>query len=95
MLLNLFLSFQAAYTAPAIMMSQKRQNMNDARRNEIASNVNVKTDLELYALHEKIDTMKDKEIAELKSSIAELLDELKKYSIHRLIASDRAADEKF
>ncbi len=77
-LLNLFLSFQAAYTAPAIMMSQKRQNMNDSRRAEIESNVNVKTDLELYALHEKIDMMKDKDIAELKHTVSELLEELKK-----------------
>jgi uncharacterized membrane protein len=77
-LLNLFLSFQAAYTAPAIMMSQKRQNINDSRRAEMESNVNVKTDLELYALHEKIDAMKDKDIAELKNTVNELLEELKK-----------------
>ncbi|MBF7993500.1 DUF1003 domain-containing protein [Rahnella laticis] len=77
-LLNLFLSFQAAYTAPAIMMSQKRQNINDSRRAEMESNVNVKTDLELYALHEKIDDMRDKEIAELKNSVRELLEELRK-----------------
>lgn len=77
-LLNLFLSFQAAYTAPAIMMSQKRQNINDSRRAEMESNVNVKTDLELYALNEKIDALKDKEIAELKNAINVLIEELKK-----------------
>ncbi|RKQ38601.1 DUF1003 domain-containing protein, partial [Enterobacter sp. R1(2018)] len=77
-LLNLFLSFQAAYTAPAIMMSQKRQNINDSRRTEMESNVNVKTDLELYALHEKIDAIKDKDIAELKNCVNELLEELRK-----------------
>ncbi|MCT4703824.1 DUF1003 domain-containing protein [Enterobacteriaceae bacterium H20N1] len=77
-LLNLFLSFQAAYTAPAIMMSQKRQNINDSRRAEMESNVNVKTDLELYALNEKIDAMKDKDLAELKNTVNELLEELRK-----------------
>ncbi|WP_159567452.1 DUF1003 domain-containing protein [Budvicia diplopodorum] len=77
-LLNLFLSFQAAYTAPAIMMSQKRQSMNDSRRNEIESDVNVKTDLELYALHEKIDDIKDKEIAEIKAMMKELIEEMRK-----------------
>lgn len=60
------------------MMSQKRQNINDSRRAEMESNVNVKTDLELYALHEKIDDMRDKEIAELKNSVRELLEELRK-----------------
>ncbi|CRL43939.1 hypothetical protein SGGMMB4_00701 [Sodalis glossinidius str. 'morsitans'] len=43
------------YTAPAIMMSQKREGEVDRYRAEIASNVNVKSDLEMYALHDKID----------------------------------------
>lgn len=77
-LLNLFLSFQAAYTAPAIMMSQKRQNINDSRRNEIESNINVKTDLELYQLHEKIDSIKDKDITEIKTIMKELIEEVRK-----------------
>ncbi|EEZ4447096.1 DUF1003 domain-containing protein [Escherichia coli] len=45
-LLNLFLSFQSAYTAPAIMMSQKRQVRNDQLRNEMESNIDVKANLE-------------------------------------------------
>ncbi|MFD3249021.1 DUF1003 domain-containing protein [Rahnella aquatilis] len=34
-LLNLFLSFQSTYTAPTIMMNQKRQKKNDHIRREI------------------------------------------------------------
>ncbi|MBU9824224.1 DUF1003 domain-containing protein [Rahnella perminowiae] len=54
-LLNLFLSFQSAYTAPAIMMNQKRQEKNDQIRKEIESDVNVKADLEIAQLHDKIE----------------------------------------
>ncbi len=51
--LNLFFSFQAADTAPAIMMSRKREA--DRYRAEIALNVNMQAGLEMYALHDKID----------------------------------------
>lgn len=81
-LLNLFLSFQAAYTAPAIMMSQKRQSFNDSRRNEIESNINVKTDLELYSLHEKIDNIKNKDIEEIKLALKEIIDEMRNIKIN-------------
>lgn len=63
-LLNLFLSFQAAYTAPFILMSQNR-------RNEIDSAMLVRgleTDIEqarlIVKLHEKIDRL-EKKINEL------------------------------
>ena len=54
-LLNLALSFQAAYAAPFIMMSQNRQQ--DIDRN-VAQNdyqINVKAELEIELLHQKID----------------------------------------
>lgn len=71
-LLNLFLSFQSAYTAPAIMMNQKRQAKNDQVRNEMESDVNVKADLELTQLHEKIDELTSEDIAELKTHMAQM-----------------------
>jgi uncharacterized membrane protein len=71
-LLNLFLSFQSAYTAPAIMMSQKRQARNDQIRNEMESDINVKADLELSRLQEKIDHISEKDLAEIKGKISEL-----------------------
>src|SRR5262245_15452399 len=46
-LLNLILSFQAAYTAPIIMMSQNRQADIDRRQAEHDYKVNVKAELEI------------------------------------------------
>ncbi|MGL9724217.1 DUF1003 domain-containing protein [Sodalis sp. (in: enterobacteria)] len=71
-LLNLFLSFQAAYTAPAIMMSQKREGEVDRYRAEIASNVNVKSDLEMYALHDKIDYLEGDIVTSIKEQLADI-----------------------
>jgi len=64
-LLNLALSFQAAYAAPFIMMSQNRQ----ADIDRIAANhdydTNTKAELEIELLHQKIDLLRDQEVAEL------------------------------
>ena len=49
-LLNLLLSFQAAYTAPAIMMSQNRQSELDRRHAETDYEINVKAELEIARL---------------------------------------------
>ncbi len=58
-LLNLLLSFQAAYTAPAIMMSQNRQAEVDRQHAEDDYVVNVKAEMEIELLHEKIDYMRE------------------------------------
>lgn len=71
-LLNLFLSFQAAYTAPAIMMSQKREGEVDHYRAEIASNVNVKSNLEMYAQHDKIDYLEGDIVTSIKEQLADI-----------------------
>jgi uncharacterized membrane protein len=62
-LLNLLLSFQAAYTAPAIMMSQNRQSELDRRHAQTDYEINVKAELEIELLHEKIDILKEQEQA--------------------------------
>ena len=54
-LLNLILSCLAAIQAPIIMMSQNRQNTKDRRRSEHDYKVNLKAELEIRLLHEKID----------------------------------------
>jgi uncharacterized membrane protein len=64
-LLNLILSFQAAYTAPVIMMSQNRQYEVDRRHAEHDYHVNVKAELEIELLHQKIDMLREQEIARL------------------------------
>ncbi len=53
--LNLILSCVAALQAPVIMMSQRRQDEKDRTRAESDYRVNLKSELEIRALHEKID----------------------------------------
>lgn len=64
-LLNLVLSFQAAFTAPIIMMSQNRQNAIDRQKAEIDYKINIKAELEIEELHQKIDLLREKEIKQL------------------------------
>ena len=54
-LLNLFLSCLAAFQAPVIMMSQNRQEEKDRTRAKEDYKVNLKSELEIQILHEKID----------------------------------------
>ena len=54
-LLNLVLSCLAAVQAPIIMISQKRQEAKDRLRSENDYRVNLKAELEIRHLHEKID----------------------------------------
>jgi len=54
-LLNLVLSCVAALQAPIIMMSQRRQESKDRLRAENDYRVNLKAELEIRVLHDKID----------------------------------------
>ena len=66
-LLNLMLSFQAAYAAPIIMMSQNRQSdidRIDARHN---FEVNLKAELEIELLQDKMDALQQQDMPELAS----------------------------
>ncbi|MEI7846122.1 MAG: DUF1003 domain-containing protein [Chloroflexota bacterium] len=56
-LLNLTLSFQAAYAAPFIMMSQNRQASKDRIAAEIDHQVNAKAELEVGLLLKRIDDL--------------------------------------
>lgn len=71
-LLNLLLSFQAAYTAPAIMMSQNRQSELDRHHAENDYEINVKAELEIELLHEKIDFMREQELLALTEAVRDL-----------------------
>ena len=77
-LLNLALSFQAAYAAPFIMMSQNRQQDIDRKEAENDHQINVKAELEIELLHEKVDALRQKEVLMLTQAIADLADLLKK-----------------
>jgi uncharacterized membrane protein len=57
-LLNLVLSMLAAIQAPVIMMSQNRQADKDRLDAEHDYEVNLKAELEIMALHEKLDTLR-------------------------------------
>jgi uncharacterized membrane protein len=54
-LLNLVLSSIAAFQAPIIMMSQRRQETKDRLRADNDYRVNLKAELEIRQLHEKLD----------------------------------------
>jgi uncharacterized membrane protein len=58
-LLNLLLSFQAAYFSPIIMMSQNRQARIDRRHAMSDSEINLQAALEIKSLHEKVDGLID------------------------------------
>jgi uncharacterized membrane protein len=77
-LLNLALSFQAAYAAPFIMMSQNRQQ--DVDRREAANDyrINVKAELEIELLHEKIDQLRENEVLALTQAVQSLTTLLRK-----------------
>ena len=57
-LLNLFLSMLAAIQAPIIMMSQNRQAINDRMSAAEDFEVNLKAEMEILSLHEKIDELR-------------------------------------
>jgi len=56
-LLNLVLSMLAALQAPVIMMSQNRQDAKDRIRSEADFQINVKAEVEIAELHEKLDRL--------------------------------------
>ena len=77
-LLNLVLSCIAALQAPVIMMSQGRQEAKDRLRAENDYRVNLKSELEIRQLHEKIDHQLARQwekLAELQQIQIELLEE--------------------
>jgi uncharacterized membrane protein len=64
-LLNLAMSFQAAYAAPILMMSQNRQAEKDHLQAKNDYEVNLKAELEIMQLHEKFNDLRDSSWVEL------------------------------
>ncbi|MFZ0454575.1 MAG: DUF1003 domain-containing protein [Ignavibacteriaceae bacterium] len=80
-LLNLVLSCLAAIQAPIIMMSQNRQEARDRNRAEQDYKINLKTELELRQLHQKVDHLLIQQwerMVEIQELQLELLEELRK-----------------
>ena len=63
--LNLVLSMLAAVQAPIIMMSQNRQAARDRLDAANDYQVNLKSEIEIMALHEKLDEIRDRQMTEL------------------------------
>jgi uncharacterized membrane protein len=82
-LLNLALSFQAAYAAPFIMMSQNRQQQIDREAAAGDYQVNVKAELEIELLHQKIDELRQTEVLHLTEVVHQLADMLQKAEAKR------------
>ncbi len=64
-LMNLFLSMTAAIQAPIILMSQNRQSVRDRLDAAHDYEVNLKAELEILGLHEKLDDLRDAKWGEL------------------------------
>jgi len=78
-LLNLVLSMLAALQAPIIMMSQNRQAAKDRLDAAHDYEVNLKAELEILSLHEKLDALREhqwRELIELQQEQIQLLLEL-------------------
>jgi uncharacterized membrane protein len=79
-LLNLVLSCLAAIQAPVIMMSQNRQEAKDRARSEHDYQINLKAELEIRNLHQKIDhllTHQWERLVQIQQVQLELMEEFK------------------
>lgn len=78
-LLNLVLSCLAAIQAPIIMMSQNRQEEKDRLRNEHDYKVNLKAEVEIRMLHEKLDYIllhQNKRLLEIQKVQVEMMENI-------------------
>ncbi len=84
-LLNLILSCLAAFQAPLIMMSQRRQEAKDRLRAQSDYRVNLKAELEIRYLHEKLDHLllhQWERLTEIQQVQIELMEDLAKSQRH-------------
>jgi len=78
-LLNLILSCLAAIQAPVIMMSQNRQEEKDRERAKKDYMINLKSELEIRILHEKIDHLimhQQQELLEIQKVQIEMMNDI-------------------
>jgi uncharacterized membrane protein len=81
-LLNLILSCLAALQAPVIMMSQNRQEEKDRDRSRKDYMINLKSELEIRTLHEKIDHFimdQQQELLELQKVQIDMMNDILKH----------------
>lgn len=78
-LLNLILSCVAALQAPVIMMSQNRQEEKDRKRSKKDYMINLKSEIEIRTLHEKLDHLimhQQQELLELQRVQIEMMNDI-------------------
>ena len=78
-LLNLVLSTLAALQAPVIMMSQNRQEDKDRQRAKKDYMINLKSELEIRMLHEKLDHLimhQQQDLLEIQQIQVEMMDDI-------------------
>ena len=80
-LMNLILSCIAALQAPIIMMSQNRKEEKDRKRSENDYLINLKAELEIRSLNQKVDLLLEEQIKVLFDSQAKQIEILKKIEI--------------
>jgi len=76
--LNLVLSMVAALQAPVIMMSQNRQTERDRIDAAHDYEVNLKAEIEIMALHEKLDELRHSEIIGMRDEILRLAEQVQR-----------------
>jgi uncharacterized membrane protein len=76
--LNLVLSMLAAIQAPIIMMSQNRQTSRDRIDAAHDYEVNLKAEVEIMALHEKLDEMRHSEIVAIHAELSALAEAVRR-----------------
>ena len=82
-LLNLGLSFQAAYAAPIIMMSQNRQADKDRMQTRNDYEVDLKAEMEIMQLHEKFNELRDSywsDLVKMQQQQIEMLERIVEHS---------------
>lgn len=90
-LLNLILSCLASIQAPIIMMSQNRQEQKDRQRGEHDYKINLKAELEIQLLNEKIDHLiihQNKKLLEIQEVqidyLEDLMNEIKRIKLNKI-----------
>jgi uncharacterized membrane protein len=81
--LNLLLSMLAAIQAPVIMMSQNRQAEHDRLDAGHDYEVNLKSEIEIMALHDKLDQLRNDQLVAILERIERLADDIKRIEHRR------------
>jgi uncharacterized membrane protein len=89
--LNLVLSMLAALQAPIIMMSQNRQATHDRIDAAHDYEVNLKAEIEIMALHDKLDELRHSELIGMRDDIARIARHLEDIAKRLPIPETKAA----